>query len=102
MHSELALDEVQMFKPRLIELCVCETADELRGCRGTEVPAGVRAPMRAATIDIADEVTTPFRAWSAYTHLFGPQVRPLVLFINRGLRLRCARDNRRTVADEQG
>ena len=59
---------------------------------GTEVLAGVRTAMRAATSDIADEVTTPFRAWFAYTHLCGPQVRPLVLFMNRGLPLRCVRD----------
>ena len=71
---------------------ICENAG------GTEVLAGVRAAMRAATSDIADEVTTPLRA---YTHLCGPQVRPLVLFMNRGLRLRCVRDNGRC-ARERG
>ena len=47
----------------------CENA------RGTEVLAGVRAAMRAATSDIADEVTTSFHAWSACAHICGPHWR---------------------------
>ena len=75
-------------------------ADDCENAAGTEVMAGVRAAMRAAASDIADEVTTHFRAWSAYTHLRGPQVRPLVLFMNRGLRLRCVRDNGRCAREK--
>ena len=39
--------------------------------------AGVRAGTRAATRDIADEVTTPFRVWSASIYLCALQVRLL-------------------------
>jgi hypothetical protein len=37
----------------------------------------VRTAMRAATSDIADEVTTPFRVWSASIYLCALQVRLL-------------------------
>ena len=42
--------------------------------KGTEVLAGVRAATRAATTSIADEVNTPFRAWSASIYLCALQV----------------------------
>ena len=45
--------------------------------RSNEVLAGVRAATRAATSDIADEVTTPFRVWSASFYLCALQVRLL-------------------------
>ena len=49
--------------------------------RGTEVLAGVthrvRAATRAATRDIADEMTTPFRVWSASIYLCALQIRLL-------------------------
>ena len=63
--------------PQLIEFLFGETADKLREYERTEVLAGVRAVTRAATRDIADEVTTPFRAWSPSIYLCALQVRLL-------------------------
>ena len=56
---------------------ICENAG------GTEVLAGVRAAMRAATRDISDEVTTPFRAWSTSIYLCALQVRLLDYRVGR-------------------
>ena len=51
----------------------CENAARINEDE-SEVLAGVRAATRAATSDIADEVITPFRAWSASVYLCVLQV----------------------------